>query len=53
MEPNAQPGIPNPAIVNATAHFYYNWDINSTLIDYVDTCLPGLLPVRSSPVALR
>jgi len=31
----------NP-IINSSAHFYYNWDINSTLIDYQQNCIPDL-----------
>jgi len=34
-----------PAIVNSTAHFYYNYDqIQSSLIVYDNGCLPGLFP---------
>lgn len=29
-----------PPIHNATSHFYYNWDIQAQLIDYVDHCFP-------------
>jgi len=35
-----------PAIINATSHFYYNWDYNeSSLIVYDVHCLPGIFPL--------
>jgi len=36
------PGV-NNAIVNAKSHFYYNYDqVQASLIDYPELCLPGL-----------
>jgi hypothetical protein len=41
----AGPGY--PAIVNASSHFYYNWDqVQSTLIIYEEFCLPLFYNVR-------
>lgn len=35
----------NPAIINSSSHFYYNWDIQATLIDYPESCLPFIFAV--------
>ena len=32
-----------PAIQNETSHFYYDWKLQSQVIDYPTTCLPGLV----------
>jgi len=31
---------PAPPVVNVSSHFYYNWDITSTLIAYPAGCIP-------------
>jgi len=41
IEPNVS--ALSPAIVNSTAHFYYSYPL-AQLIQYPNTCIPGLLP---------
>jgi len=42
-------GLTTPLYKNQSSHFYYNWDINATLISYPTECLPG---VSTSPCNL-
>ncbi len=42
----------NPPIVNATSHFYYDFNVQASLITYPDLCLPGLIPVPPHSIEL-
>lgn len=35
----------NGPIVNVTSHFYYDFNVQASLVTYPELCLPGLIPV--------